>query len=121
MRRQSRRPNRTIILKAAFPPPERQSDRRGKKADTDFWTPPREASIHSPFSPAAETAPEPVFPNVPLNEKQLAAVTAPKNPSRSGRRGKRKTRVLTARAAYMISRLDIPPSAILLVTFTTKL
>ncbi|BCE13933.1 hypothetical protein RSC3_01289 [Bacillus paralicheniformis] len=51
-----------------------------KKTDADFWTPPREASIHSPFSPAEETAPEPVFPNVPLNEKQLAAVTAPKNP-----------------------------------------
>ena len=34
--------------------------------------------------------------------------------------GSGKTRVLTARAAYMIARLDIPPSAILLVTFTTK-
>ncbi|AVI49020.1 putative ATP-dependent DNA helicase YjcD [Bacillus licheniformis] len=92
-----------------------------KKADTDFWTPPREASIHSPFSPAAETAPEPVFPNVPLNEKQLAAVTAPEEPLLVlAGAGSGKTRVLTARAAYMISRLDIPPSAILLVTFTTK-
>ncbi|XBM33375.1 UvrD-helicase domain-containing protein [Bacillus licheniformis] len=58
---------------------------------------------------------------MPLNEKQLAAVTAPEEPLLVlAGAGSGKTRVLTARAAYMISRLDIPPSAILLVTFTTK-
>ncbi|MBJ3821874.1 UvrD-helicase domain-containing protein, partial [Salmonella enterica subsp. enterica serovar Typhimurium] len=58
---------------------------------------------------------------MPLNEKQLAAVTAPEEPLLVlAGAGSGKTRVLTARAAYMISRLDLPPSAILLVTFTTK-
>ena len=62
-----------------------------------------------------------MFPNVSLHEKQLEAVSAPEGPLLVlAGAGSGKTRVLTARTAYMLSHLEIPPAAILLVTFTTK-
>ncbi|MFT0802857.1 ATP-dependent helicase [Bacillus swezeyi] len=92
-----------------------------KQAPSAFWEAPREASVHTHFAPETEALPESIFPNVPLNEKQLEAVSAPEAPLLVlAGAGSGKTRVLTARAAYMISQLNIPPSAILLVTFTTK-
>ncbi|MFO6494960.1 ATP-dependent helicase [Bacillus sp. z60-11] len=88
---------------------------------TVHWEPPREAAVSTPFAPETEAAAEQVFPNIPLNEKQLEAVSASEEPLLVlAGAGSGKTRVLTARAAYMIEKLDVPPSAILLVTFTTK-
>ncbi|MCF7619317.1 ATP-dependent helicase [Bacillus sonorensis] len=85
------------------------------------WEPPREAAVHKHFFPKAETSAEQMFPNVSLHEKQLEAVSAPEGPLLVlAGAGSGKTRVLTARTAYMLSHLEIPPAAILLVTFTTK-
>lgn len=94
----------------------------GKVRETaDAWMPPQEAAVHKRFSPQTETEPEPIFPNVPLNEKQSEAVSIQEGPLLVlAGAGSGKTRVLTARAAYMMSHFDVPPSAILLVTFTTK-
>lgn len=58
---------------------------------------------------------------VPLDEAQLQAVKTTEGPLLVlAGAGSGKTRVLTARTAYMITEKRIPPSAIMLVTFTTK-
>lgn len=57
-----------------------------------------------------------------LNERQLEAVTLPdKIPALVlAGPGSGKTRVLTKRVEYLVSCLEIPPSAVLAVTFTNK-
>ena len=55
-----------------------------------------------------------------LNEKQLAAVTAPPGPSLViAGAGSGKTRTLTYRVAYLLDN-GISPGSILLLTFTNK-
>ncbi len=56
-----------------------------------------------------------------LNEQQIKAVTAPPGPILIlAGPGSGKTRVLTQRAAYLISELGIQPSHMMAVTFTNK-
>lgn len=58
---------------------------------------------------------------IPLDAAQLQAVRTTEGPLLVlAGAGSGKTRVLTARTAYMIAEKNIPPSSIMLVTFTTK-
>ncbi|MDA1475878.1 UvrD-helicase domain-containing protein [Bacillus changyiensis] len=101
--------------------PKGKSISGDKTTTAEYWKAPRAAVIKTTFEPKPEITAESFFQNVPLNEKQLEAVSANEGPLLVlAGAGSGKTRVLTARAAYLISHLDIPPSAILLVTFTTK-
>ncbi|GGE71686.1 ATP-dependent helicase [Priestia taiwanensis] len=59
--------------------------------------------------------------NFPLDKKQYKAVTTTEGPLLIlAGAGSGKTRVLTARTAYMIAKKDIPAKSIMLVTFTAK-
>ncbi|MBS2770437.1 UvrD-helicase domain-containing protein [Anoxybacillus rupiensis] len=88
------------------------------------WRKPLAYQAASPFlktQPIPSEQQAPAIASLPLDASQLQAVQTIEGPLLVlAGAGSGKTRVLTARTAYMIGERNIPPSAIMLVTFTAK-
>ncbi|MRX71915.1 AAA family ATPase [Bacillus lacus] len=94
---------------------------KDEPAETQGFTPATPVTISNVYTDQAELQSNTLFPGISFNSSQYEAITNVEGPMLvlSGA-GSGKTRVLTARAAYMAVHRKIDPRSIMLVTFTSK-
>ncbi|MCD7035007.1 ATP-dependent helicase [Metabacillus sp. GX 13764] len=103
-----------------FKLPQSRSISDGSQTPSPKWKGPRQAKVLDSFQQANEPSLE-VMKGITMNRAQYQAVKAEEQSVLVlAGAGSGKTRTLTARAAYLLREKNVPPSAIMLVTFTVK-